>query len=100
MLGRRILRETIAFARELPWDDMTVIVEPAAFSVRPAHAIEAAVAAARARESGEWITRALALGARHAPDLLWSHPRSRVADHLLDACIRIAAGKGQSHEGS
>ena len=90
LLGRRILQETIAFGRELPWRNMTIVVDPVAFSARPAHAIETAVSAARARDGGAWLTRALALRARHAPDVLWSHPRSRVAGRVLDACVRVA----------
>ena len=83
-------QESIAFGRELPWRNMTIIVDPTAFSARPAHAIEAAVRAARARDGGAWLTRALALRARHAPDVLWSHPRSRVTDRVLNACARVS----------
>ena len=49
LLGPRILQETIAFGRELPWRNMTIVVDPVAFSARPVHAIETAVSAARAR---------------------------------------------------
>ena len=51
LLGPRILQETIAFGRELPWRNMTIVVDPVAFSVRPVHAIESAVSAARTREA-------------------------------------------------
>ena len=84
------MQESIAFRRELPWRNMSVVVDPAAFSRWPAQAIESAVRAARARDGGAWLTRALALRARHAPDVLWTHPRSRVAERVLDACARVA----------
>ena len=69
---------------------MTIIVDPKTFSTRPARAIEEAVRAARARDGGAWLVRALALRTRHAPDILWSHSRSRVAGRVLDACARVA----------
>ena len=84
------MQESIAFRRELPWRNMSVVVDPAAFSRWPAQAIESAVSAARARDGGAWLTRALALRARHAPDVVWTHPRSRVAERVLDACARVA----------
>ena len=81
-------RETAPFRNELPWLNMSVIVPPRNFSTAPARTIEGAVADAEKRDGGKWLERALSLIARHAADLLWHHPRSRVANRILRGCQR------------
>ena len=41
-----------------------------------------------AENDAPWIERALALTDVHAADVLWDHPRSRVAENVVRACER------------
>lgn len=40
----------------------------------------------RTEQDTEWVDHALALQALHAPDILWTHPNSRVATNVLLEC--------------
>ena len=83
-LGRKIIDSTIAFHRHLPWPNMSWVVGEIDFAIRHARAVEDAVT--RAGMDDQWVRRARSLMRRHAPDVLWNHPHSRVAENVLRAC--------------
>ena len=83
-LGDAILNETIAFARWLPWRDMSVVVDPARFHASPTAEIEKEVSLME--RDAVRLHRALALRERHAADVSWTHAHSRVADRVLREC--------------
>ena len=88
-LGERILQETIGL-KALPWRNMSVVVDPVAFEIHQAQAIEQAVQ--RAEKDTAWLEQALLLNERHAPDIVWTHPLSRVAENVMKACYQRMEG--------
>lgn len=83
-LGSGILDSTVAFFRHLPWHNMSVVLTEAEWGANATQGVEAAIE--RAKADTAWLARALKLIERHAPDVLWWHPQSRVAENVLRAC--------------
>ena len=86
-LGSTILQQTIGFKTlipAIPWANMSIVVDPMTFWLQQQQAIETAIAAAE--QDSRWLSRALDLTAKHAADILWTHPHSRVAENVLRAC--------------
>ena len=83
-LSHSIPHQTIAFHRHLPWDEMSIAIEHSTFTANRNQAIEDAIK--RAEADGPWMARALALLDKHAPDVLWRHPESRVSENIVRSC--------------
>ena len=83
-LGSSILDTTVGFQQHIPWREMSIIVGTDEFAKLKIRAIEDKI---KLEESN--MTRMqerLTLMRRYAPDILWMHPQSRVAENVIRSC--------------
>jgi hypothetical protein len=83
-LGSSILDTTVGFQKHIPWKEMSIIVGTDEFAKHKIRAIEDKI---KIEESNTTrMQERLTLMRRYAPDILWMHPQSRVAENVIRSC--------------
>ena len=78
MVGEPTLN-VLPFPLSVPWRNLTVLIPLATYYADPVGALRAAL---REMTPDRYAAKRRIL-ARHLPDLIWSHPRSRVEQSII-----------------